>query len=203
MNVGTTLSLPGSPAGEAVSPVQLDDTRDAEDMCETEARGFLWEGCSREAEGALAEALEAYLSGLHLCRGPVWEITSYYLHHNAAHLLNRLGRFAEAEGLSRRALRIGPWLPDAYIRLGVSLVGQGRYAEATMAYIRAVTVSPREQRAFDMLMGVLKDHPEVLTEHDCLEVGLEECLDLAGGAFSVTPGRPLRAFCRERADSPR
>ncbi len=69
-------------------------------------------------------------------------------HTNYAGLLNRLGRYAEAEREARRAIA-DPRYPNqhlALLNLGDALFGQKRYEEALAAYREAASFAPGDPR---------------------------------------------------------
>ncbi|MEI7902626.1 MAG: ATP-dependent Clp protease adaptor ClpS, partial [bacterium] len=85
----------------------------------------------------------------------------YFSNNNLAYNLNQLGLYAEAEPHCREAIRTEPLRHNAHKNLGVSLQGQGRWAEAADSYGRATEACPFDPRAAGHMEAMLKEHPEV------------------------------------------
>jgi len=80
--------------------------------------------------------------------------------------LNTLGQFAEGEIYCRRAIGIDPRRPNAFKNLGIALSGQGNYRAAARAFIAATQANAADGRAFQLLEGLLKQHPELEYEFE-------------------------------------
>ncbi len=77
-------------------------------------------------------------------------------HNNLAVALNRLGRGAEAEAASRRAVELKADYADGHVNLGLSLENQGRMEDAEAAFRRAIEASPGHVNAHNNLGNVLR-----------------------------------------------
>lgn len=101
----------------------------------------------------------------------------YFVNNNLGFSLNQLGRFSEAEGYCRAAIKIDPNLYNAFKNLGVSLEGQGALAEAAANYIQAVKKEAGDPRALNHLQDLLARNPRLLKENPALVKELENCHD--------------------------
>ena len=101
--------------------------------------------------------------------------TWYLIHNNLGFCLNHFGRHSEAEGYCRSAIKIDPSRHNAYKNLGVSLAGQGDYANAAENFIRATKANASDGRALKLLEQVLVEHPEVRAEMPDIEERIQAC----------------------------
>ena len=106
---------------------------------------------------------------------PVDQRTRYLLHNKAGLCLNQFGRYVEAERLCRRAIAMAPERHNAYKNLGVSLQGQGRFAEAAHCFITAVLTNAADARALRHLEDLFDRHPPRAQEVPDFEHDLESC----------------------------
>lgn len=109
---------------------------------------------------------------------PTHTFTWYFINNNLGFCLNTADRFAEGEIHCRRAIEIDPKRPNAYKNLGIALAGQGQYREAAQAFINATQVNAADNRAFNLLKDLLKQHPE-------LEYEFQETLEFCQKAVEV------------------
>ena len=101
--------------------------------------------------------------------------TWYLIHNNLGFCLNHFGRHSEAEGYCRSAIKIDPSRHNAYKNLGVSLAGQGDYANAAEKLIRATKANASDGRALKLLEQLLVEHPEVRAEMPDIEERIQAC----------------------------
>jgi tetratricopeptide (TPR) repeat protein len=80
------------------------------------------------------------------------------LHANLGHVLHCLGDFRAAIEHCRRAIELGPWLPESYLHLGNSQLALNALYEADAAYAAGLEVAP--------------DHPALHTAHAMAERAL-------------------------------
>ncbi len=98
----------------------------------TEARALFAEALAFDSDNAQAWADSAYASAL-------WS-------HLAPQSRAELGR--EAEAAARQAIAISGDVPEFWIRLGVALDLQGRWSEASNAFLEALTLAPASSLAW-------------------------------------------------------
>jgi tetratricopeptide (TPR) repeat protein len=102
---------------------------------------------------------------------PTW----YLINNNLGFCLNQFGRFTEAEGYCRSAIKINPARHNAYKNLGISLAGLGQYAEAARNYINALRTNAADPRALELLEQLYADHPEITGEIPDIESQIQAC----------------------------
>ena len=100
-------------------------------------------------------------------------------------------RFAEAEGLIRRAIKVDKRSAEAHQLLGSALTGLGRLDEAVRSYSKAVTirpnfpVGPEQPRLCIAGVGpVRRSHPP-LQESDCGPADYHEAFNNLGNALHL------------------
>ena len=99
----------------------------------------------------------------------------------------KLGKFAEAEALARRALAAGDPSPEAWSNLGLALSALGRHAEALQAHERALACQPTYSQAWLNRATTL------------LELGrLEEALAACDRALELDAGQPESLYLKSR-----
>jgi len=130
--------------------------------------------------GANMEGLENYKAAISFYSQafslePEDTLTWYLINNNLGYCLNQYGRFAEAEGYCRSAIKIDPVRHNAYKNLGVALAGQGQYAEAARNFIKATRAEARDARALKHLEQLLIEHPEIAIEIPDIEVQIQKC----------------------------
>ncbi len=101
--------------------------------------------------------------------------TWYLIHNNLGYCLNHFGRYSEAEGYCRSAIKIDPSRHNAYKNLGVSLAGQGDFANAAENLIRATKANASDGRALKLLEQLLVEHPEVKADIPDIEERIQVC----------------------------
>jgi len=101
--------------------------------------------------------------------------TWYLIHNNLGFCFNHFGRYSEAEGYCRSAIKIDPSRHNAYKNLGVSLAGQGDFANAAENLIRATKANASDGRALKLLEQLLVEHPEVRAEMPDIEERIQAC----------------------------
>jgi len=97
------------------------------------------------------------------------------INNNLGFCLNQVGRFAEAEGYCRSAIKIDPERHNAYKNLGVSLAGQGQYAQGARNYIKALRENAADPRALKLLEQLFAEHPEIESEIPDIEAQIQRC----------------------------
>jgi tetratricopeptide (TPR) repeat protein len=132
-----------------------------------------------ERAGDLEGAMGHYVRGCVLDRGT--GAVRYLLENNLGFCLNQFGHFAEAEPHCRAAVALDPERHNAHKNLGVSLAGQGQYAEAAQSFVQAVRQNRYDPRALHHLQQLLAGHlPEVTRDLPEVAEWLEECRALVG-----------------------
>jgi tetratricopeptide (TPR) repeat protein len=101
--------------------------------------------------------------------------TWYLIHNNLGFCLNHFGRYSEAEGYCRSAIKIDPSRHNAYKNLGVSLAGQGDYANAADSFISATKANAADGRALRLLEQLFVEHHEVKAEMPDIEERIQAC----------------------------
>jgi len=101
--------------------------------------------------------------------------TWYYIHNNLGFSLNQLGEYEEALPFLHQAMKIAPYLPNAYKNIGMALEALGRYAGAATCYITATQVLASDDRSLGLLEAMVEAHPEILRDMPALEQRLEAC----------------------------
>ena len=102
-------------------------------------------------------------------------LTWYLINNNLGYCLNQFGRFAEAEGYCRSAIKIDPERHNAYKNMGVSLAGQGQCAEAARNYIKAIRANAADPRALKLLEQLFAEHPEIAGEVPDIDAQIQKC----------------------------
>lgn len=102
---------------------------------------------------------------------------NYYAHNNLGYSLNQLGKHADAEHYCREAIHINSNYCNAHKNLGEALKGLGRYVEAAESFIIATVNNNSDLRAFNLLIDMLDEQPEVLHQMEWLE---EEIINSLG-----------------------
>ena len=123
----------------------------------------------RDFESAIVFYSRAFV--LEPANGGTW----YLIHNNLGFCLNNFGRYAEAEGYCRSAIKIDPSRHNAYKNLGVSLAGQGDYANAANNFISATKANATDGRSLTLLEQLLVEHPEIKAEMPEIEERLQAC----------------------------
>lgn len=134
------------------------------------------------AMGQLMEKMKDYLLAARFYRQaftlePTDSQNWYFINNNLGFCLNTLGEFGEAEAYCRAATEIDPDRPNAYKNLGLSLQGQGRYAEAVAAFVQAVQANASDARALRHLEALAAEHPEIIAAFDDFDGLLQSCRD--------------------------
>lgn len=140
---------------------------------EKRAGGFLALGQSMEKMKDYESAISFYSRAFVL--EPANNGTWYLIHNNLGFCLNHFGRYSEAEGYCRSAIKIAPSRHNAYKNLGVSLAGQGDFANAADSFIKATKANASDGRALKLLEQLLIEHPEVRAEMPDIEERIQEC----------------------------
>jgi tetratricopeptide (TPR) repeat protein len=140
----------------------------------TERLAFLSKDPSEKASyylnlGAQMEGIQDYESAITFySRARSLEPTNpflwYFINNNLGYCLNQFGRFDEAEPCCRLAIKVDPSRHNAYKNLGVSLEGQGQWAEAAKCYLQAVRANVADPRALRHLQSLVENHPEISQE---------------------------------------
>ena len=133
------------------------------------ASAHLARGEIAEADEEWGLALEHYGIGLSLLPEDIR--TVYFLFNNAAHCLNALELYSEGESYCRRAIEIDSMRPGAYRNLAVSLRGQGNLRGSALCLVKAIKISPSDERAVQFLKQLLTDHPTLSLQ--CSQIARE------------------------------
>jgi tetratricopeptide (TPR) repeat protein len=120
------------------------------------------------------------------------EIDRYFLHNNIGYSLNQLKRHCEAEPHLREAIRLDPSRANAFKNLGLSLEGQGQFAEAARNFIAAVRANASDPRALRHLEELAGRHKEVNNEIADLDYQIFKCREAVEYAASQKPPSPFR-----------
>ena len=140
---------------------------------EQKASCYLGLGCLMEQIENFEAAIKNYSEAMTL--EPADNATWYFIHNNLGYCLNQLGRFAEAEPYCRSAIEIEPRRCNAYKNLGISLEGQGDYADAANCYIKAVHENASDPRALKHLEELAEKHPAVTVDVPEFDAKLSDC----------------------------
>jgi tetratricopeptide (TPR) repeat protein len=119
-------------------------------------------GQAMENVGDYPAAVRYYREALSL--EPTNTFVWYFINNNLGFSLNTLGQFADGEVYCRKAIEIDVNRPNGHKNLGISLEGQGRYAEAARCFVAATQVNAADPRAFQLLEKLLQGHPELQYE---------------------------------------
>jgi tetratricopeptide (TPR) repeat protein len=97
------------------------------------------------------------------------------INNNLGYCLNYLGRFADAEGYCRNAIKIDPECHYAYKNLGVALAGLGQVVEAARNLIMATRANATALFSMKLLDHLIEHHPEIEVEiPDLKTVGADQ-----------------------------
>ncbi len=131
-------------------------------------------GAEMEHHDEYEQAIRFYSCGL--SRQPQTTDILYFLNNNLGYSLILLGRHTEAEGYCEKAISLNPDRHNAFKNIGLSLQGQGRYAEAAENFMQAVRNCSVDfdPRALNHLEDLLLNHQEVMSEIDGIEEFLSE-----------------------------
>jgi len=102
---------------------------------------------------------------------PTW----YLINNNLGYCLNQFGRFTEAQGFCQSAIKIDPERHNAYKNLGISLAGQGQFAEAARNYVKALRANAADPRALKLLEQLYEQHPEIAGEIPDIRAQIQKC----------------------------
>jgi tetratricopeptide (TPR) repeat protein len=91
------------------------------------------------------------------------------INNNLGFCLNQVGRFSEAEGYCRSAIKIDSECHHAYKNLGVTLAGLGQYVEAARNFIEAARADATALLSMKLLDQLTVEHPEIAGELPDLE----------------------------------
>jgi tetratricopeptide (TPR) repeat protein len=145
----------------------------ATDSPEKKAHLYLSMGCLMEQIKDYESAIKYYSEALSL--EPTNDRTWYYINNNLAYCLNHFGRHADAERYCRVAININPDQYNAHKNLGISLEGQGQFADATHSYVTAVHAEAGNARALGHLESLLEKHPQIANQIPDLWEQLSAC----------------------------
>jgi Flp pilus assembly protein TadD len=109
------------------------------------AAGYLAQGQLMEQMSDWRGAIVVYQRAFAL--QPTNPATSYLVHNNLGFCLNQIGCYHEGETYCRTAISIEPRRANAFKNLGLSLLGQHRFAEAAQSFIDAVKANASDPRA--------------------------------------------------------
>lgn len=114
-------------------------------------------------------------------------------------VLDRQGRYAEAEKQFRTAIALAPGSPHAYVNLGNLLRRQGKIGEAISAYRKAIECDPQSAVAYYNLGNALGESDDPAGAAEAYERALETEPELPDalanlGASLLTLGRTDRAL---------
>lgn len=157
-----------------VGDFYLETGRGAEVIAIIEQLAFLAKDPSEKASfylnlGAQMEKIQDFESAItYYSKARSLEPTNpylwYFINNNLGYCLNQFGRFDEAEPCCRLAIKVDPSRHNAYKNLGVSLEGQGQWAEAARCYLQAVKANVADPRALRHLENLVDNHPETSQE---------------------------------------
>lgn len=114
------------------------------------AANFIRIGMQLEAEGKLAEAIQAHLQAAASDPG------NEQAHINLIQLYARAGDARSAFEHYRRAIALNPNLAEAHYNYGVLLFGQEKYSEAKQSFERTLEINPQHAQAHNNLGYVLE-----------------------------------------------
>ena len=147
---------------------------------EKRAMAYLSQGQLMEQMKNYEAAISFYTLAFSL--EPETTLTWYLINNNLGFCLNQFDRFAEAENYCRSAIRIDPQRQNAYKNLGISLAGQGQYADASLQFIKAVKANPVDQRALKLLEQLYEEHPEISGEIPDIDAQIQKCQEAVKAA---------------------
>ncbi len=142
---------------------------------EKRAYTLLDTGCRLEKCKDWAEAIRIYQESISL--EPTDQQTLYFAHNNLGFCLIQVGRFAEGENYSRKAIKIDGARSNAYKNTGLALQGQGRFVEAAELFIAGTLTRPQDRRSFDHLETLLRTHPEIREQMPTIDADIEKCCE--------------------------
>ena len=148
------------------------------------AAGYLAQGQLMEQMSDWEKAIAFYERAYSL--QPANPGTSYLVHNNLGFCLNKIGRFDEGETYCRAAIAIDERRANAFKNLGLSLLGQGRFAAAARSFIDAVKANASDPRAARLLEDLVAEHrAEVEVEITDLDDQLREIRRATEVAYRV------------------
>jgi tetratricopeptide (TPR) repeat protein len=179
---------------EREPPMQLDPSqienpdiqRLFADPADTEAmaKGYLMLGIEAENDGDWEDAIDYYEHVLSLdSKDPV---IRYFGPNNLAYSLLSLDRFDEAEKHCLAAIGVDQDRHHAHKNLGLACEGLGKFSDAAVCFMNASFLNREDKRAWQYLMNLLADHPEVLDETP----GLPEAIRHAREYYEAHGGVP-------------
>jgi len=84
----------------------------------------------------------------------------YEINERFSFFLSLSGRYKEAETICRESIEMCPVWSSAYINLGISLEGQGRYREAAESY-RNSMMADKTEWGMERIDNLIEKHPEL------------------------------------------
>lgn len=106
---------------------------------------------------------------------PIASRTWYFINNNLGYSLIQIGRYEDAERYCRAAIEIDHARFNGHKNLGISLEGQGQYAQAAQCFIDSVKANSADPRAKDLLEKLVRAHPEVSDEMPNINELLDKC----------------------------
>ena len=137
---------------------------------------WLLAGVLQEKRKRFAAAAVAYRQGYVL--EPSGRDAWYFMNNNLGFCLCQVGRFKEAEGYCRAAIRIEPARSNGYKNLGLALQAQGRLPEAAGCFIEGVHACPEDIRNLSLLRDLVTTHPQVRADLPGVGANLVRCEEL-------------------------
>jgi len=132
-------------------------------------------------------AVSYYQEAANLCH--VVSDVSYWINNNMGFSLCMLRRFSEAEKYCRLAIEINSGRINAFINLGISMEGQGKFREAINNYITAIKIDAKDIRAMNLFEIIIEKHPELKEEY---YDRLEACRNLVEKAYQYRKPEQLQ-----------
>jgi tetratricopeptide (TPR) repeat protein len=134
------------------------------------ARANLMLGCACEKESNFDMAVECYSKAITAePRGPR---IRYFANNNLGYSLVKLGRFDEAEGFCKAAIRINPGQYNAHKNLGLVFQGQEHWLDAAICFAQASHLCPDDPRARHLLEGLISARPDLISGSEELRLAL-------------------------------
>lgn len=121
------------------------------------------------------------LYGKVLAREPDYWLSDY----NLGYTFYKLGRFKEAEGFLRRAIRINGTDSDEYVYLGLTLWRQGRLDEAAEDLERAIQIRPSAPGYHYVMAMIRRDQNDIAAARAELNLELAYHPEKHGGPTAV------------------
>ena len=165
---------------------------------EKKAQCYLAMGQLMEQMQNFEMAIKYYSQALSL--EPINNQTWYFIHNNLGYCLNHFGRYREAQPYCCRAIKIDPLRHNAYKNLGISLEGQGDYANAAKCYIKAVQTNASDPRALRHLEELI--HLPVPFLGDENKINRVIVLLVGGNVIWASLRIPSEAILKETLDMP-